>query len=289
MALDKRRKIAMAGFCLPLLIAAILLLFNIPVIWIVAVSTIIPGIIIAIILGWISFERQPTGKKSKNYFGWILSKKSAYIAIGALIIGSVFYFGIYEVPNEVITADQLFKDKVYGNCQVQDNEYVCIGPWKVFVRNLKNVNKLNIIPGSEPFREMLVLVGPYKVEYSQGDLKQLGGTVCGYARYKDDSGKVIIYHRALIYYLHEGRYLGAINSCLNVPVPQGMAPENLYIGTNWIFRYLLPEGEDPQVFVGWDEIATSDINIDRQILLGGDITLSGNQGVRIKSLNLVFS
>ncbi|MBU3956291.1 hypothetical protein KJ633_07505 [bacterium] len=197
--------------------------------------------------------------------------------IGFLVV-SLVYNGILEVPDKDYSAKEL-KNFTVGNCQAQGDELVCSGSWKIFIPDpdKKTIGKLTIVPGTEPIRAINMEIGSYRVDYSQGDLKQFGGTICGYAA----SG---IYHRAMIYYNGKPK----TGNCYPVGVPTGQSPKNLYFGTTWL-RLIIPGSEDPQFYVDWDIISRSYINDKQQRYMGGDITISSQQGVRIKSVNVVYS
>lgn len=277
-------------------VAATIVIFLLFVFATIATKNILPfwqygtgALLLLVVIGWLLLKKtvaappQQAGQPNK-YFGWIKTtpKQLVYTGIAVVVIGLVLYFGIFEVPDKTFSAEELLKYKVSGNCQKQGDELVCSGPWKIFIPDpdKKIIGKLTVVPGTESLKEIMIQAGSYRVDYSQGDLKQFGGTICGYAV----KG---IYHRAMIYYDDKPK----IQNCYPVGVPTGMAPENLYFGTTWL-RLITPgffNPEDPQFYVGWEIISRSYINDNRQKYLGGDITISGQQSARIKSLNVVYS
>ncbi|MFH1048786.1 MAG: hypothetical protein V1732_03935 [Patescibacteria group bacterium] len=265
---------------------------------------IIGSLIFFLLAAWLIYQTQikprqriatPESPEKKGYFAGLYGIKGKIggkikrpkisikgfilLVIICFLVVSLVYNGILEVPDKVFSAEELLNYTVSGNCKVQGDEFVCAGPWKIFIPDpdKKTIGKLTVVPGTESLKEITIQAGLYRVDYSQGDLKQFGGTICGYAA----KG---VYHRAMIYYNGKPK----TGNCYPVGVPTGMAPKNLYFGTTWL-RLIIPGSEDPQFYVDWDIISRSYINDKQQRYMGGDITISSQQGVRIKSVNVVYS
>ncbi|MDP3057391.1 MAG: hypothetical protein Q8N37_02620 [bacterium] len=194
------------------------------------------------------------------------------------------YNGILEVPDRVLGATEL-KNLTVGNCKVQGESLVCTGPFTITIAgssNLTTIGSVKVNPGSNPIRELDISAGLYLVEYSQGYIKDLGGE-CTY------SEKDAIYHRAVIYYNGNPRY----QDCYPVAVPTGMAPEQLWFGTNWLRLTQVFDVEDPYFYVGLEKISTSYIKDVPQQYMRYPIVLSSKQSLsnttEISSVNIVHS
>lgn len=222
-------------------------------------------------------HQQQVGTPSRDYTGSIIS---IIFLVLVIVVGWWAYDGISETPDKVYSAQELLSYKISGDCKVIGNEFVCNGPWTIFIPGKKNILTVKIFPADREInltKNLSVWSGPYffRVTHAKErcDRPSLGET---------DVYKGEIFYGGLPEFDCTASILasGAGDQSDQLPIK---------IGTDWSRSIVFWRNtKNPSIWIGKYKIAWSTIKTKDQVEFGGDLVFSSDQGAKIKKIEVIY-